>query len=36
MVCNFITSAEYQDRFGALRTHNNSECSGSPMAEEAP
>jgi len=36
MVCNFITSAEYQDRFGPERTHNNSECSGSPSAEEGP
>jgi hypothetical protein len=26
MVCAFITSAEYQDRFGSLRTHNNGEC----------
>jgi hypothetical protein len=26
MVCAFITSAEYQHRFGALVTHNNSEC----------
>jgi hypothetical protein len=30
MVCAFITSAEYQDRFGAVRTHSNAECSGSP------
>lgn len=27
MVCAFITSGEYQDRFGAVRTHNNGECS---------
>ena len=26
MVCGFITSAEYQDRFGAARSHSNSEC----------
>jgi hypothetical protein len=30
MVCVFITSAEYQDRFGAVRTHDNTECNGSP------
>jgi len=30
MVCAFITSAEYQDRFGAVHTHSNGECSGSP------
>ncbi|MCU1267608.1 MAG: hypothetical protein JWM21_3926 [Acidobacteria bacterium] len=30
MVCAFITSAEYQDRFGAARTHSNAECNGSP------
>jgi hypothetical protein len=36
MVCNFITSAEYQDRFGPVRTHNNAECAASPVAEEAP
>jgi hypothetical protein len=33
MVCNFITSAEYQDRFGPQRLHSNAECSGSPIAE---
>lgn len=27
MVCAFITSNEYQDRFGPLRTHSNGECS---------
>jgi glucose/arabinose dehydrogenase len=26
MVCAFITSAEYQDRFSPIRTHANSEC----------
>ncbi len=26
MVCAFITSAEYQDRFGSLHSHSNSEC----------
>jgi hypothetical protein len=26
MVCAFITSAEYQDRFNNTRTHNDSEC----------
>jgi hypothetical protein len=26
MVCGFVTSAEYQDRFGALHTHGNNEC----------
>ncbi|HEV7860890.1 MAG TPA: FG-GAP-like repeat-containing protein [Pyrinomonadaceae bacterium] len=26
MVCSFITSAEYQDRFGPLHTHTNQEC----------
>jgi glucose/arabinose dehydrogenase len=26
MVCAFITSAEYQDRFSPVRTHANSEC----------
>jgi glucose/arabinose dehydrogenase len=26
MVCAFITSAEYQDRFSPVRTHSNSEC----------
>ena len=30
MVCSFITSFEYQDRFGALHMHSNAECSGSP------
>ena len=28
MVCSFITSAEYQRRFGTLVAHANSECSG--------
>ena len=27
MVCAFITSDEYQDRFGLTRTHSNQECS---------
>jgi hypothetical protein len=26
MVCSFITSTEYQQRFGPLATHNNAEC----------
>jgi len=26
MVCSFITSAEYQDRFGSLHQHTNAEC----------
>jgi hypothetical protein len=26
MVCAFLTSAEYQDRFGGSRTHSNAEC----------
>jgi len=26
MVCSFITSAEYQLRFGSVATHSNSEC----------
>jgi hypothetical protein len=26
MVCAFITSAEYQDRFSPVRTRNNGEC----------
>ena len=26
MVCSFITSAEYQLRFGSVVTHTNSEC----------
>jgi hypothetical protein len=30
MVCAFITSNEYQDRFGAVHTHSNADCSGSP------
>jgi hypothetical protein len=30
MVCAFITSDEYQDRFGVAHTHSNAECSGSP------
>jgi len=27
MVCSFLTSTEYQRRFGAVVTHSNSECS---------
>jgi hypothetical protein len=27
MVCSFITSAEYQNRFSSVVTHSNSECS---------
>lgn len=30
MVCAFITSNEYQDRFGVAHTHSNAECNGSP------
>jgi hypothetical protein len=26
MICSFITSQEYQERFGAIVTHNNGEC----------
>ena len=26
LVCSFITSAEYQDRFGLARTRSNQEC----------
>lgn len=26
LVCSFITSAEYQDRFGSLHQHSNAEC----------
>ena len=26
MVCSFVTSTEFQHRFGALVTHHNSEC----------
>jgi hypothetical protein len=26
MVCSFITSPEYQDRFGSLHLHSNAEC----------
>jgi hypothetical protein len=26
LVCSFITSDEYQDRFGTVHTHNNQEC----------
>ena len=26
MVCGFLTSAEYQDRFSSVRTHSNAEC----------
>jgi hypothetical protein len=28
MVCAFLTSAEYQRRFGSLVTHSNADCSG--------
>jgi len=27
MVCSFITSQEYQERFGSIVTHSNAECS---------
>ena len=27
LVCSFITSAEYQNRFSSVVTHANSECS---------
>jgi hypothetical protein len=26
LVCSFITSAEYQQRFGSVVTHTNQEC----------
>jgi hypothetical protein len=26
MVCSFITSVEYQNRFGSIITHSNAEC----------
>jgi hypothetical protein len=26
MVCSFITSTEYQQRFGSVVTHSNAEC----------
>ena len=26
MVCNFLNSAEYQNRFGMIATHNSREC----------
>jgi hypothetical protein len=26
LVCSFITSAEYQERFSSIRTHSNGEC----------
>ena len=26
LVCNFLNSAEYQNRFGMVATHNNREC----------
>ena len=26
MVCGFVTSAEYQDRFGSIHSHSNAEC----------
>jgi hypothetical protein len=28
MVCSFLTSTEYQHRFGAVVTRSNAECSG--------
>ena len=28
MVCSFITSVEYQQRFSSVVTHNNTECAG--------
>ena len=28
MVCSFITSIEYQNRFSSMATHSNSECAG--------
>jgi len=30
MVCAFITSAEYQQRFSPIVTHNNGECANTP------
>jgi hypothetical protein len=30
VVCAFITSTEYQQRFGAAVTHSNGECGGQP------
>jgi hypothetical protein len=30
MVCAFITSAEYQQRFSSVVTHNNAECANTP------
>jgi hypothetical protein len=27
MVCSFLTSTEYQRRFGTVITHSNAECS---------
>jgi hypothetical protein len=30
MVCAFITSTEYQQRFSSVVTHSNSECAGNP------
>jgi hypothetical protein len=27
MVCSFLTSAEYQQRFSPIVTHSNAECS---------
>jgi hypothetical protein len=26
MVCAFVTSAEYRDRFGSIHSHSNAEC----------
>jgi hypothetical protein len=30
MICAFITSAEYQQRFSSVTTHANSDCGGQP------
>jgi hypothetical protein len=35
MVCMFITSDEYQGRFGVARQHSNAECKSSSIAEAA-
>jgi len=34
MVCSFITSAEYQQRFSAIVTHTNQECSRADLRSE--
>jgi hypothetical protein len=34
MVCGFLTSAEYQDRFSPVRTHSNAECGPSGRRQE--